>query len=74
MGLGKQRSKFGAYLDRKRIPQERICEETKLGRDTLTRVCSRPEYYPSGSTMRKLIAAVRKLTGDNVSPDDFWSM
>ncbi|WP_054955061.1 hypothetical protein [Paenibacillus dakarensis] len=74
MGLGKQRSKFGAYIDRKRIPQERIREETKLGRDTLTRVCSNSAYYPNGTTMRKLVAAVRKLTGENVSVDDFWPM
>ncbi|KHF33411.1 hypothetical protein CM49_04359 [Paenibacillus sp. P1XP2] len=74
MGLGKTRSKFGAFLDRKRIPQERVREETKLGRDTLTRVCSNPDYCPSGSTMRKLVQAARKLSGENVNADDFWPM
>lgn len=74
MGLGKSRSRFGAYLDRKGIAQERIREETKLGRDTLTRVCSNPSYYPNGTTMRKLVQAARRLTGENVSTDDFWPM
>jgi len=71
-GLGKMRSKFGAYLDRKGIEQERIREVSKLGKDTLTRVCSNAEYYPSGTTMRKLILATRKLTGEDVRQDDFW--
>lgn len=73
-GLGKKRSKFGAYLDRRGIEQERIREVSGVSRDTLTRVCSYPDYYPSGSTMRKLIGAVRRLTGENVRQDDFWPM
>ncbi|WP_127601571.1 transcriptional regulator [Paenibacillus chibensis] len=74
MGLGKRRSKYGAFLDRRNIPQERIREITKLGRDTLTRVCNNPSYYPNGTSMRKLVDAARKLSGENVSADDFWPM
>ncbi|CAM2950293.1 HTH cro/C1-type domain-containing protein [Paenibacillus sediminis] len=70
----KKRSKFGSYLDRNGIEQERIREISKVSRDTLTRVCSNPGYYPSGTTMRRLIDAARKLTGDNVSQNDFWPM
>lgn len=73
MGLGKPRSRYGAFLDRNRIAQERIREETKVSRDIITRVCN-SDYYPSGTTMRKLVQAARRLTGENVSIDDFWPM
>jgi hypothetical protein len=71
---GKRRSKFGKFID-KHLGfggQERIREESKISRDTLTRVCNNDEYVPSGRTMKTLIAAIKKLTGKNVKSDDFW--
>lgn len=72
-GLGKKRSKFGMFLDENGIEQERVREVSKLGKDTLTRVCS-TDTYPNGKTMKALLDAVRKLTGKNVGQDDFWPM
>jgi hypothetical protein len=73
MGLGKKRSKFGEFLDKNKIEQERVREESKLGRDTVSRICN-TEDYPSGRTMKALLDAVRKLTGKDVKQDDFWPM
>lgn len=72
-GLGKKRSKYGSFLDEHGINQERVREVTKLNKDTLTRVCN-TDQYPSGTTMRKLVDAARKLTGKDVKADDFWTM
>lgn len=73
MGLGKKRSKFGEFLDDNGIEQERVREETKLNRDTVSRVCN-TEDYPSGRTMKALLDAARKLTGKSVGQNDFWPM
>lgn len=73
MGLGKKRSRYGSFLDRNKILQERIREETKLSREIITRICN-TDYCPSGTSMRKLVQAARKLSGENVSADDFWPM
>lgn len=72
----KKRSKYGKFVDRHLGygGQERIREVTKLSRETVSRVCSNPEYTPSGKTMRLLLSALRKLTGKDVKADDFWSM
>jgi hypothetical protein len=72
-GLGKKRSKFGRFLDSNGIEQERIREITKLSRDTISRACNEDDL-PSGKTMRKLLEAVRKLTGKDVNSGDFWPM
>jgi hypothetical protein len=72
-GIGKKRSKYGEFIDKHGIHQEKVREVTKLNKDTLTRVCS-TEQYPSGATMRKLLDAARKLTGKDVKADDFWTL
>lgn len=71
-GLGKKRSRYGAYLDARKVDQEKIRAITGLGKDTLTRVCS-TDHLPSGTTMRKLIEATRRVTGENVDTSDFWT-
>ncbi|WP_438449431.1 helix-turn-helix domain-containing protein [Gorillibacterium sp. sgz5001074] len=72
-GLGKPRSKLGQYIDKRHIQQERIREATGISRDTLTRVCSDPEYVPSGSTMQKIIKALREVD-PSVRASDFWNL
>jgi len=72
-GLGKNRSKFGEFLDKHRIAQERIREETSLGRELITRACN-TDHIPTGKNMKKLLDAARRLTGKDVRQDDFWPM
>lgn len=73
-GLGKPRSKYGEFLDKYKIEQERVRELSKVSRATLTRVCSSDDYIPNGTTMKKLLQATRKLTGVDIKQDDFWPM
>lgn len=74
--LGKSRSKFGQFIDSHLGygGQERIREVAKVSRPIITRVCSMNDYIPSGKTIKALLSAVRKLTGEDVKADDFWNM
>lgn len=75
-GIGKNRSRFGKFIDDTLGfgGQERIREVSKVSRETVSRVCSNPNYIPSGKSMKALLTAVRKLTGKDVKADDFWTM
>ncbi|MCM3497663.1 helix-turn-helix domain-containing protein [Paenibacillus lactis] len=73
MGLGKRRSPFGAFLDRHRIKQENIAKLTGLSRDTVSDICSDPDYRPRRSTVTLLLMAAKQLTGKNVDKRDFWA-
>ncbi|MEK5641950.1 hypothetical protein BK138_08460 [Paenibacillus rhizosphaerae] len=72
-GLGKRRSPYGEFLDEHRIKQEDIVKVTGLNRDTVSDVCSDPDYKPRKSTITLLLMAVRELTGKKVSKQDFWT-
>lgn len=72
-GLGKQRTKLGKWLDSKGISQEWLVKKTKLSRTTISSACSDVEYDLSGSTMRKILEALRS-EGYDVKVSDFWEM
>lgn len=71
-GLGKKRSKFGKFLDSHGITQERVCKETGLNRETLTKACSEENPKMRTITKRSLVLAAKKLSGENVTIEDFW--
>lgn len=71
-GLGKRRTRFGDFLDRHGVLQERISEESGLTRNTISRACNDLEYVPKKAVQKLLLDALRKLSGRNVSGKDFW--
>lgn len=71
-GLGKKRSKFGRFIDKKGISQMEIEKASGLSRGTVSRVCNDEDYVPKYSTIAKLQKALRKL-GEDV-PDDYFDM
>jgi putative transcriptional regulator len=71
-GLGKKRSRFGRFLDAHGISQERVCKETGLNRETLTKACSEVNPKMRMITKRSLVFAATKLSGENVTVEDFW--
>ncbi|MFJ5624771.1 helix-turn-helix domain-containing protein [Peribacillus loiseleuriae] len=73
-GLGKPRSKFGKYLDKHNISQQDLVETSKVNKATVSRVCRGDAFQPSMKNAGKIIKALRKLTGEHVDYDDFWSM
>lgn len=72
-GLGKKRSKLGSWLDAKGIKQEWLIKKAKVSKGTATNVCSNDEYMPSGSTIKKIMKALKEID-PRVKGSDFWDM
>lgn len=71
-GLGKQRSKFGKWIDRKGLTQQEIADKAEVGRTTLSNMCSDPKYSPRIETWIKIEKALKSL-GFHVKRDDFFN-
>ncbi|WP_160045674.1 helix-turn-helix domain-containing protein [Paenibacillus sp. USDA918EY] len=71
-GLGKKRSPFGEFLDKHKIKQEEVVKLTNLSRNTISDICSDPNYKVRRSTVTLLLMAAKQLTGKDVSKNDFW--
>jgi transcriptional regulator with XRE-family HTH domain len=69
----KKRSKLGKYLDREGFSQEELVKVSKVSRNTISRICSDPDYTPAGSTIKKIMGAIKKLD-PNAKVDDFFNM
>jgi hypothetical protein len=72
-GLGKKRTAFGKWLDRRGIKQEWVVKETGLNKATVSELASNPDRSPTRKTMQKILKAVRKID-PNVRAEDFWDM
>lgn len=72
-GLGKPRTKFGKWVDKKGLNQRDIAKEAKLSGTTLSSMCNDPEYRPKFETWYKVKKALNKL-GYNVDREDFFDM
>lgn len=71
-GLGKSRTRLGAYCDRHGIKQLWLAKEAKVSRNTISELCDGgKDIYPQEQTVLKIIAALRKH-GFNVKESDFW--
>ncbi|HJV46724.1 MAG TPA: helix-turn-helix transcriptional regulator [Bacillota bacterium] len=71
-GLGKKRSKLGKWLDQHGVTQTEFSKLSGVSRPTVTRLCSEDDYSPNMSTAKKIIKAIKDLTGSKVDYDDFW--
>jgi DNA-binding XRE family transcriptional regulator len=72
-GLGKRRSKFGKWIDRRGLKQEWIAEKSGVSRSTISQLANDDEREPTLKNARKIIKALREID-PNVKQDDFWSM
>lgn len=72
-GLGKPRTKFGEWVDKEGMSQNEIAKESKVGRTTISNMCSDPEYSPRIETWVKIKKALKKF-GYNVDRKDFFDM
>lgn len=71
--LGRKRTKLGKWLDTRGMKQSWLEKEAKLNKTTVSQLSTNKDYLPSGSTMRKVLHALRKVD-PNVKQDDFWTM
>ncbi|WP_154657931.1 helix-turn-helix transcriptional regulator [Fictibacillus gelatini] len=69
----KKRTKLGRFLDRNGLTQEELVKQSRVSRNTVSKLCSDEEYTPNVSTMRKILNAIRKID-PSIKSDDFWDM
>lgn len=72
-GMGKKRSQLGKWVDSMGFNQEDLVKAAKVSRNTVSKVCSDPEYIPSPTVMKKILKAIRKID-PRVKANDFWDM
>jgi predicted transcriptional regulator len=72
-GLGKPRSRFGKFLDRKGIEQKEVAEKAKVSEMTITRLCNEKDHNPRISTWVKVQRALKSM-GYEVDRDDFFDL
>jgi hypothetical protein len=72
-GLGKQRSRLGKWLDARGVTQTWLVKKSKRSKTTITTACSDDDYIPSGSSIQKIIKALREID-PTVSASKFWDV
>ncbi|AKR13150.1 XRE family transcriptional regulator (plasmid) [Bacillus thuringiensis] len=70
-GLGKNRTKFGRYLDSNEIAQIELERTSKLSTGTVSKLCNDKKYRPKFSTITQIVKGLKKL-GKNIDEHDFW--
>jgi transcriptional regulator with XRE-family HTH domain len=73
-GLGKPRSKLGRFLDMKKITQDQLAKKSGVSKSTISNLCSMESVSPNFKNAKKIIQALKDLSGKDVDYDDFWSM
>lgn len=71
-GLGKNRSKYGKFLDKNGVTQEEISKYSGLNRETVTKASREDKPNMRGITKKALAEAARKASGKKVKEEDFW--
>lgn len=77
-GLGKKRSSLGRWLDshfvdNQRLTQNWLADHSGISRETISVLCSDEKKIPSGTTMKKILVALRTVD-PTVKQDDFWAL
>jgi predicted transcriptional regulator len=72
-GLGKKRSRLGKWLDARGITQTWLVKKSKRSKTTITTACSDDNYIPSGSSIQRIIKALREID-PTVSASKFWDV
>lgn len=72
-GLGKQRSKFGKFLDKNSVSVVEFASESGVNRKTLGKACNDKEFIPRQDVMKKIMQTAKKID-PNIKMSDFWDM
>ncbi|MGG1638249.1 transcriptional regulator [Paenibacillus sp. NRS-1760] len=69
--LGRERTKLGAWLDRKGISQAQLHKWSGVSRPTITNLCGNADYKPTGLVKRTIIGALQRNDYEK-EEHDFW--
>jgi transcriptional regulator with XRE-family HTH domain len=72
-GLGKPRTKLGRWVDSRGIKQEELAKKAGINRDSVSSACSKANYIPSPTVMKKILKALREVDS-SVKADQFWDL
>lgn len=73
LGLGKERSKFGRWLDAKGIKQQWVAEKSGVSRGTISQLAIEDNRRPTYSNAMKIIKALHQIE-PSVNASDFWDV
>lgn len=72
MNLGKKRSNFGRWMNKQKdVKKVELKRASNLSSNTVSKLCSDPEYRPRFSTVFKVNQGLKKL-GKNIDLNDFF--
>jgi len=72
-GLGRPRTNLGKWMENRGIRHEWLMKKGNLSKGTVSNACADEDYIPSGSTMKKIIKALREVD-PSVRADQFWDL
>lgn len=72
-GTKRKRSFLGRFLDREGLTQEWLRKESKVSRNTISRLCTDKDYTPHIRTAQAIISALRK-NGYKVKLSDLFNV
>lgn len=71
-GLGKERSKFGRFVDKNGISHGELVKKSGVSKDTVTKACNDDDCVLREISKTALVDAVNEITGKTKSINDFW--
>jgi hypothetical protein len=72
MKPGKNRSNFGRWMDKQKdVKKVELKRASKLSSNTISKLCSDPEYHPIFFKLNKINQVFKKL-GKNIDLNDFF--
>lgn len=69
-GLGKERTRFGKWVDKEGLSQGEVASICGIGRNTVSRLCNDKKYKPQVDTVNTIVRKL-KAKGYSVSPSLF---
>ncbi|PFZ10471.1 transcriptional regulator [Bacillus pseudomycoides] len=72
-GLGKKRTSFGDYLDRRGIKQQWLVQQTGLSKSLISDLANKKARVPTLTSATKIIKTLRKFD-KHIDFDDFWNI
>jgi DNA-binding XRE family transcriptional regulator len=70
---GRKRSKLGRFLEKKGYKQSELSKTANLNRNTVAKIYNDSNYIPSGTTIKKVMKAIRNLD-PSLKAEDFFDI
>lgn len=68
-----KRSKLGSFLDKQGYNISKLVQMTGINRNTIGKIYTDSNYIPSGTTIKKIMKALRQLD-PNLKTEDFFDI